>query len=136
MSIGIIVRPSGYSKSKHSAPAFKPHFNRSLGDNQNPNGKYFHTKEQYYTELKTRGLEPYDPSAADSGKRKAYTPSEALKKTVNEIHNQTHKGKFKPSDRLIKQMESMGVNTKVSREDIKHLPKHYQSGGFYAANER
>lgn len=130
MSFGIIVRASGYSSKKHSAPRFAPHFNRSLGDAKNPEGKFFRTKEEYYTELKTKGLEPYDPSAKDCGARKAYKPSENLKRTIKEIHNQTKNGKFKPSDRLIQKMESMGVKTKMSREDLRKLPAHYQSGGF------
>lgn len=126
----IIIRPSGYSSKKHSAPTFHPHFNRSLGDDKHPTGKYFHTKESYYSELKSRGLEPYDPSAKDCGKRTPYKPSQALKETITAIKDQTKKGKFKPSDRLIKKMQSMGVKTHISQKELQKLPKGYKEGGF------
>lgn len=131
MSIGIIVRPTGYSSKKHQAPRFVPHFNRSVPSDHNPNGTYFRTKEDYYSTLKKKGLEPYDPTSKDSGKRTPYKPSERLKRVTTEIHNQTYRGKFKPSERLVHEMESMGVQTKVSREDMRKLPGHYQTGGFY-----
>lgn len=130
MSVGIIIRPSGYSSKKHTAPRFVPHFNRSIPSSINPNGTYFRTEKEYNATLKKKGLEPYDPSAADSGKRKPYKPSEKLKQVTTEIHNQTHKGKFKPSTKLLDQMASMGVNIKPTRADLKSLPAHYQKGGF------
>ena len=130
MSFGIIVRPSGYSRKKQSAPAFHPHFNRSLGTKEHPEGRYFHTKEEYYGTLKKMGLEPYDPSAADSGKRKAYKPSKDLQQVTEAIHRHTRNGKFKPSDRLVHKMEAMGVKMSMSRADLAKLPSHYQKGGF------
>ena len=123
MSVGIIIRPSGYSQKKAQAPRFTPHFNRSTET-------YYRTAREYYSDLKKRGLEPYDPSAKDCGARKPYKPSEELKETVKAIHSQTYKGKFKPSERLVKKMENMGVKMKMNREDLKKLPSHYQSGGF------
>lgn len=131
----IIIRPGGYSTKKFSAPPFKAHFNRSIPSTHNPNGTFFRTKEEYYNTLKKKGLEPYDPTTKDSGKRKAYKPSENLNKVITEIHNQTYRGKFKPSERLVNQMEAMGVKTKMNREDLKKLPGHYQKGGFYETKE-
>lgn len=132
MSVGIIIRPSGYTSKKFSGPTFKPHFNRSIPSVHNPNGTYFRTKEEYYGTLKKKGLEPYDATAKDSGKRKEYKASKDLRETIQAIHDHTNRrGKFKPSENLIKKMESMGVKTKMSREDLKKLPAAYQTGGFH-----
>lgn len=106
-----------------SSPRFVSHFNRTMG-------RYYYTAKDYYSDLKSKGLEPYDKNAPDSGKRKAYVPSENLKRVTSEIHAQTYKGKFKPSERLVKKMESMGVKMRMTKEDLKKLPAHYQSGGF------
>lgn len=132
MSFGIIVRSSGYSR-KSGAPAFKPHFNRSLPSAHNPHGTYFRTKEEYYGTLKAKGLEPYDASAQDSGKRKAYKPSEQLKEVTTAIHSQTYSGKFKPSERLVRKMEAMGVKMHMTREDLKKLPSNYTQGGGFTS---
>lgn len=132
MSIGIIIRPSGYTSKHHSAPRFVPHFNRSIPSAHNPNGTYFRTKEDYYGTLKKKGMEPYDPHAADSGKRSPYKASKKCREIVEGIKSCTNKkGKFTPSTRLVDAMESMGVKTKMTRQDLAKLPSHYQSGGFY-----
>lgn len=112
------------------APRFQPHFNRALGDQRNPQGKYFGSSKEYYGELKKRGLEPYDPSAKDTSKRKDYKPSEELRRTVQAIKQQTHNGKFKPSENLVRQMQKMGVKTHITEKDLKNLPKDYKKGGY------
>lgn len=112
------------------APKFKPHYNRVLGDAQNPTGKYFHDAKSYYGELKQRGLEPYDASAKDSGKRTPIKANAELRQVTQAIHDQTKGGKFRPSDKLLKKMESMGVNLKPTMKDFKHMPNQHKQGGF------
>lgn len=130
MTVGIIIRPSGYS-SKKQAPVFKPHFNRSIPSPKNPEGTYFRTKEDYYGTLKKKGLEPYDPTAKDSGKRAPYVASEKTRKIVQSISEHTRKGKFKPSGKLLSAMESVGVKMTQTQSDLAKLPAHYQKGGFH-----
>lgn len=129
MSIGIIVRPSGYSRKK-GAPVFRPHFNRELVSKDKPHGQMFYTKEQYYGELKKRGLAPYDPNAKDCGKTKPVVMSEDTKGTIREINAQTYKGKFQPSGRLLDKMASKGVKIKPTDDDLKKLPGVYSQGGI------
>lgn len=134
MSFGIIVRKSGYSQ-KSGAPRFYRHFNREITDKSNPNGMMIHTKEQYYSELKKRGLEPYDPSAKDSAKSKPVVLSDDTKQTIRAIDQQTYKGKFKPSGRLLDKMASKGVNLRPTEADMKKLAKKTDSiskGGMKA----
>lgn len=135
MSFGIIIRKSDYTR-KSGAPRFQRHFNRELTDRDHPNGMMMHTKEQYYGELKRRGLEPYDPKAKDCAKVKPVTLSEDTKQTIKAINEQTHKGKFKPSGRLIQKMESKGVKMSMTKEDLRKLPAHYREGGICADNPK
>lgn len=130
MSFNIIVRQSGYSSKKKSMPHFHKHFNREIVDAQHPNGTMIYTKEQYYGELKRRGLEPYDHSAKDCAKIQPVTMSEDTKKTIQAINEQTHKGKFTPSGRLLDKMASKGVKIRPTDEDLKKLPSCYKEGGI------
>lgn len=130
MSVGIIIRPSGYSGKKSQTARFVPHFNRSIPSAHNPNGTYFRTKEEYYGTLKKMGLSPYDPTAKDSGKRKEYKASDKARNILSAIGQQTKKGKFKPSGNLVKAMEDHGVQMQMKKSDLDKLPKHYQKGGF------
>lgn len=132
MTFSIIIRKSGYSR-KGGAPVFRPHFNRELTDKSNPNGTMMYTKDQYYGELKKRGLQPYDKNAKDCGKTKPIALSDDTKKVLHAIDEQTYKGKFKPSGRLLDKMASKGVNLRPTEADMKKLSKKTGSitkGGF------
>lgn len=129
MSIGIIIRPSGYSR-KSGAPRFVSHFNREITDKDHPDGTMMYTKDQYYGELKKRGLEPYDKNAKDCGKTKPVALSEDTKGVLKGINDCTYKGKFQPSGRLLDKMASKGVKIKPTDDDLKKLPGVYQSGGI------
>lgn len=129
----IIIRPSGYSSKKHSAPRFSPHYNRTLE-------KYYASSSEYYSDLKRKGLAPYDPTSSDQGKRKPYVASKKVREIVSTITASTKKGKFKAEDNLISAMKSVGVKgfeQDYKKSDLAKLPGHYQpksnEGGFYDA---
>lgn len=79
MSFHIIV--------KNSSRGFKPHFNREFCDRANPNGKMVHTKEDYVKEMKSRGLEPYDPNSIRKSEKKPYKPSKWAREITNQVQN-------------------------------------------------
>lgn len=120
MSLTVFVKK--YSETMH----FKPHYNSSTDS-------YYHTKADYLSDLKSKGLEPYNPNYQHPPRPK-YKISRRAKSIINEIKNQSDNcGKFNPSGRLISEMVSIGaLTTKSKMSDYCKLPEHYKttSGGF------
>lgn len=113
----IIVKKFGSDSRK--APAFKPHYNRELG-------KYYHSKTDYYGDLKKKGLIPF--TEATPVERKPYKASKWAHDMVNTVKQGSRKGKFVPGDRFIKELKKKGVDiTKKPKE----LPHNAKEGGFH-----
>ena len=110
-----------------AAPRFHPHFNQATG-------RYYGTSSEYYSDLKRRGLEPFDGNMehrSDSN-RKSYKPSKEANEVYKAIHDASRDGKFRAGDRLkdkIMQM-SRGKPVVASQVDLAKLPAHYQKGGW------
>ena len=99
-------------------PEFRPHFNRTLG-------KYYHTKKDYYGDMKSGGYVPYDGTVKQVEK-KPYKASPWAREVINSIKSHTKNGKFRPSERLMKEIVG-----KQRKTDMASLPAHYQTGGMY-----
>lgn len=82
------------------------------------------------SDLKSKGLEPYDVTVPDQGKMVKHKPSAKATGIIKSIGDHTRKGKFQPSGKLVAAMESIGVKTSMSRSDLAKLPAAYQTGGF------
>lgn len=96
---------------------FKPHYSHSFGH-------YVHTKKEYLSEMKTRGLEPYNPNQPE----KKFAPtkiSDSGKEVINAIYEQTNKkGEFKPDGKLKNKLIKMGVIK--SKSEVAKLEKKYR----------
>jgi hypothetical protein len=99
MTFGIIIKEGS---------GFKRHFNRATGCR-------YDTAREYYSDIKAKGLEPYDES-----KVKPYVPkkydgvSEEAKRMMNSV-SYDKKGKPIIGDRYIDKLKSMGMK-KVPKE--------------------
>ena len=102
-----IIIKSGKGGSKN--PQFHPHFNRATGC-------YYNTRKEFDADLKAKGLQlstGYDPKP----NRKEYKPSEWAKAMYGTINASTKKGKFKPSDKFLSELEKKGQKM-PSKESI------------------
>lgn len=61
MSFGIII--------KNGTNHFVPHFNRTMG-------RYYGDKKEYLSDLKSKGMEPYNPDNVKRPEKKKYAPSQ------------------------------------------------------------
>lgn len=126
----IIIRREGKGTSGRQYQGFHPHYNRALG-------KQINTVKEYDRELKSRGLEMYDPKRPVAPKMKEHKVSRETRKVVEAIKHQTQKGEFKPTGELQKELIKRGVLKKRDElEKIKEkMPKESgqagASGGFY-----
>lgn len=88
--VNIIVR----SGTKH----FQSHYNRTMG-------KYYGTQREYLSDLKSKGMEPYDPSKVKRREPAKYKPSawaldvaKAIQRTGGmngSVAKELHKAKMK-----------------------------------------
>jgi len=107
---------------KKSNNSFHPHFNRALG-------KRYHTKEDYFKDMKDGGFIPQKEADAiaeqrNKDNRKEYKASPELRQFINGVKNSADsEGNVKLSDRQIDFMKEKGV----SLEAPKALPTE---GGF------
>lgn len=106
--------------------AFKPHFNRATG-------RYYYTKDDFYKDLKARGLEPYDPSMVKD-QRKEYIPSAWAREMVNVIKNAQKDSKGRPilGGRFYDELERNGVDLRRGPRDNRTTGLNPTQGGFSA----
>ena len=105
---------------------FHPHFNRSMG-------RYYGTEKEYYSDLKSKGLEPFDGNYKQASDRKPYRPSNKARELYYAIKQAKHSdGKFYVGDRFKEALMDLSKGKPVvqSQVDIDKLPAHYQKGGF------
>lgn len=96
---------------KHTAsPTFKPHFNRELG-------KKYYTAKEYYSDMKAKGLEPYNPSKITRPEPKPYKQSAWAKAMLQDIKDR--KGR-PPGDRFISELAKRG-HTKERAEQARKI---------------
>ena len=84
---------------------FKPHFNKATG-------RGYHTKEDYLSDLKKRGLEPVKEGRSDEHKfkKKAYSGvSDEARNMMNSVSYDKKTGKPNIGDRYIDQLKKMGM---------------------------
>lgn len=76
-------------KKAPSHSLFRPHYNRTMQ-------KKYYTREEYMSDLKSKGLEPYDPKNVQTKKKSTYKPSSWAREIIN---SRDKKGKL--GDRAI-----------------------------------
>jgi hypothetical protein len=99
----IIVKKYGDSKR------FVPHHNRELG-------KTYHDKRTYLSDMKSAGVEPYNPKSIRREDKKSYIRSDWAREMQNDIKNR--KGK-KPGDRFINELAKKGYTQKSAEKAMK-----------------
>lgn len=119
MTFGIIIRGKNQPSQNRS---FRPHFNRSIVDKQNPNGTYIGSRKEYEQKLKEHNLVPYDPSIKH--KEKKYKPSKEAHEAVEHIK----KTNGNPSGGYYAWLEKKGI-TKKKIETLKKNAVKYTKGG-------
>jgi len=65
---------------KNGTKHFQPHFNRTTG-------RYYGDKHEYLSDLKARGLEPYNPDNVNTREVKKYKPSEWARSIVRHVES-------------------------------------------------
>lgn len=88
----IIVKKYGDSRR------FVPHHNRELN-------KTYHDKRTYFSDMKSAGLEPYDPKSVKKAESKPYVKSQWAKDMLNDVKNR--KGR-KPGERFVSELAKRG----------------------------
>lgn len=106
------------------APAFKPHFNRSMG-------RYYHTSADYYGDLKSKGMIPYNPADAKPPERKGYTQSTWAKEMLKTIKTASKDSKGRPilGGRFHEELEKRGVSLRKNKRDSRLNPNE---GGVFS----
>lgn len=100
---------------------FKPHMNEALG-------KYYHTKEDYLSDMKKGGFEPYTGEAkAPTRTRPDTAPTNAVLRAIRDCSNLD--GSFTPGSNLKAELVRRGViMTKESVQRYQDKVKEMQRG--------
>ena len=98
-------------KKNASHSMFRPHYNSSMG-------KKYYTKDDYMSDLKKHGLEPYNPKDVKPYKRKEYKPSAWARSMVRNIQHDKH-GKPIVGDRYWDEINRRGVVSHAKAKKMK-----------------
>lgn len=101
---------------------FFPHYNQGLG-------MYVHTKGEYLTALKERGLEPYTGKAPEPERKRP--DSRETAKVMEAIQRCTNKdGSFSPSGNLKRELINRGIiTTREAKADYERKVSDFQREG-------
>lgn len=123
MAVTILVRK--YTAS----PRFKSHYNTTMD-------RYYHTRDDYLGDLKSKGLQPYDPNAVKEPVRTPHKPSKWARNMYSTIQaNRTKDGRTRVGSVFHRELEKHGVSLR-SPQPHKHLPHNpnLKEGGFDASD--
>ena len=101
-------------KMGNSSQRFKPHYNEGTG-------RYYGSSKDYYSDLKAKGLEPYDPSKVKKREEKHYKPSEWARDIVR--HADRNGGKIGG----VAKAKTMEAQMKKVPKEIKDMTR----GGYF-----
>lgn len=103
---------------KNGTKHFQPHFNRTMG-------KYYGDKTEYLSDMKKRGLEPYNPNNVQKRERKEYKPSQWAKDIVRQVESTGV-----VSGRVMKELYEAQVKS-VPKDLISKAKEKSPKGGWF-----
>ena len=101
---------------KSGTGGFHPHYNRTMG-------KYYGTKTEYLSDLKSKGMEPYNPENAKKRSVQTYTPSKWSRDVVRAIDRAGG-----ANGSIMKELK--GTKMKAVPKELSNVPKHPKGGWF------
>lgn len=103
---------------KNGSKHFSPHYNSTLG-------KYYGDKREYLSDLKKRGLEPYDPKSVKKREVRKYKPSQWARDIVRAVESSGH-----VSGRVMEELHKAKVK-KVPDALLDKVKQKSPKGGWF-----